>query len=76
MKQIRIDFDKIQQIMADSRWSSRQLAFASGLSGGAVDKWLSGASTPSAVNLKKICDVLKIDIGDVFVEEVFERVAA
>lgn len=65
--------------MTANRWSARQLGLATGVSGAAIENWLKGDSIPSAINLKKICDVLGVDIADAFVEETLaspERVAA
>lgn len=73
---LKIDTDKIRRAMDEQRWNGRQLGMAVGLSAFAVDHWLRGTSTPSAVNLKLVCDKLGLSIADVFIEETYERAAA
>lgn len=74
---IRIDFAKLGKKAKEDRWSSYKIADKAGISAGTVLKILTGRSkNPEAINLKKVCDVIGVPIEDVFIKEVFERVAA
>lgn len=75
MKNTQLDISKLKAVMKANRWSGRQLSFAIGLSSEAVGNWLSGRSDPSATNLKKACDVLGLDINEVFISEKAEAAA-
>lgn len=70
MNVVKVDFRKLQQAKAEKKLSDYKIAERSGgqIQAPTVRKIIRGDHTPSAVNLKHICDVLEIPIQEVFTE--------
>ncbi len=69
MNEIKVNTEKLRQQATDEKWSDRAIAQNTGLSHEAVGKILNGKVNPKATNLKKICDVIGVPIGDAFIEK-------
>ena len=68
-KVIRIDFKKMRDAAAAQRLSTRTIAEqAGGMTHSTVYGVLRGETNPSAINVKRICDVLGLPVGEVFIE--------
>lgn len=63
---ISVDFGKLKKAADVRGLSGNRVARESGLSNGAVHLILNGKVEPSAVNLKKICNVVGVPIEDAF----------
>lgn len=59
---VTIDRKKLQQARIKKGLSQRGLAQAAGVSALAINRLEQGSSTPRPSTLKKICDVLDVDI--------------
>ena len=65
----KIDLDKIAEHMKENRWNASRIAEKAGISIKAVTTTLNGKHTPTATNLKAICDTIGLPIEEAFTEE-------
>jgi len=70
MNVIQVDSNKIKAAAAATGLTVRKIAARAGIvSHSTVANVLNGEITPSATNLKRICDALDLPIEDVFIEK-------
>lgn len=69
MPVLKVDIKKLQTVKKARGYSSYKIAAIDGtIRPETVQKIVAGTNGPTAVNLKRICDVLEIPIQDVFIE--------
>lgn len=70
---IRVDFEKLRDRAKAERFGPTLLAQATGLTRATIYTLFNGVTEPSALTLKKVCDVIGLPIEEAFIEE--EKVA-
>jgi len=65
----KLDFQKIARHAEENRWSAAKIAEKTGLAAVTVLSTFKGENTPSATNLKAICDTIGLPIEEAFTEE-------
>lgn len=63
----KLDTNKIAEHAKLNRWSAAAIAEKTGISAATVLNVLKGENTPSATNLKAICDTIGLSVEDVFI---------
>lgn len=66
---IKINFEKLKTVAADLGLSTYQVGAVSGVPQTTVAAIFAGKVSPAAEKLKRICDVLDLDINDVFITD-------
>lgn len=66
----KLDFQKIARHAEDNRWTASSIAKRTGLHYQTVLAIFKGENTPTATNLKAICDTIGLPIEEAFTEEV------
>jgi len=69
MKSPKLDTVKIAEHAEANRWSAAAIAKQVNMSPAAVINVLQGKNTPSATNLKAICDTIGLSVEEVFITE-------
>ena len=57
--------DKIFELLTEKGISQRELSDLTGISTSAISDWKHKGSTPSAYNVKKICEALNVDAEEI-----------
>lgn len=69
MRNYRLDTDKLNAAIAASGYTPIELAFHTGVTPSAIYAWRTGATTPTAIKLKALCETLGLKIDDVLIAE-------
>lgn len=75
MTTAKIDNKKIAEHAKANRWTPATIAVETGLSYPTVLSVFKGTNTPSATNLKAICDTIGLSVEEVFITEPTEAAA-
>lgn len=68
MRKFKIDIPKLKKAMQAERYNGKTLAFAVGVSQDVIYRGLQGSTIPNAETFRAICNLLNVDMNEMFIE--------